>query len=104
MMQKILAGRAALLLAGIQSQLSEESLVTQSEELPPEGKVDKNVTFYLAAGFVGRRGSLAVFGVIKRHFVNSPSALDTTTVPLNCWEPHAMAKYITHILSIVSST
>lgn len=44
-------------------------------------RVDKNVTFYLAAGFMGRRGSLAVFGVIKRHFINNPSALDTTTVP-----------------------
>lgn len=81
-MQKILAGRAALLLAGIQSQLSEESLVIQSEELPPEGKVDKNVTFYVAAVFVGRRGSLAVFAGIKRHFVNNPSALDTAIVPL----------------------
>lgn len=45
MMQKILAGHAAPLLAEIQSQLSEESQVIQSEELPPEGKVDKNVTF-----------------------------------------------------------
>lgn len=102
MMQKILAGRAALLLAGIQSQLSEESIVTQSEELPPEGKVDKNVTFYLAAGFMGRRGSLAVFGVIKRHFVNNPSAQLLSRI--KSWEPHAMAKYITHILSVVSST
>lgn len=55
MMQKILAGHAALLLAAIQSQLSEESQVIQSEELPPEGEMDKNVTFYVAAGF-GRNG------------------------------------------------
>lgn len=56
MMQKILAGHAAPLLAAIQSQLSGESQVIQSEEPPPEGTVDKNVTFYVAAGFVRRRG------------------------------------------------
>lgn len=42
-------------MAGIQSQLSEESLVIQSGKQPPVNKVDKNVTFSIVAVFLGRR-------------------------------------------------
>lgn len=55
MMQKILAGHAAPLLAAIQSQLSEESQVIQSEELPPQGEVDKNVTCFMLLLFSWER-------------------------------------------------
>lgn len=82
-MQKILAGHAAPLLAAIQSQLSEESQVIQSEELPPQGKVDKNVTFLCCRCFRGKeKRLLPVFAVLRRPFVNNPSGFDTTTVPL----------------------
>lgn len=83
MMQKILAERAAPLLAGIQSQLSEESQVIQSEEPPPAGKSGHKRDFLCCCWFRRKeKRSFAVFGVIKRHFVNNPTGLYTMTVLL----------------------
>lgn len=75
MMQKILANPAVSCWPGIQSQLSEESLVIQSGKRPPVKKVHKNVTFSTVAVFLGKKGSLGIFGAIKHYFLNNATAL-----------------------------